>query len=84
MLVGLGFTYGYIEFSKGLFLQWAGAPWGENVATSWLLGISPEGIGTIGMCLNLIVAVVVSRLTPAPSAEIQALVDRIRYPRIAE
>ena len=84
MLVGLGFTYGYIEFYKGLFLQWAGAPWGENVATSWLLGISPEGIGTIGMCLNLIVAVVVSRLTPAPSAEIQALVDRIRYPRIAE
>ncbi len=83
MLVGLAFTYGYIEFYKGLFLQWAGAPWGEDVATSWLFGISPEGIGTVGMCLNLIVAVVVSRLTPPPSAEVEALVDRIRYPRIA-
>ena len=84
MLVGLVFTYGYIEFYKGLFLQWLGAPWGEDIATSWLFGISPEGIGTIGMSLNLIVAIVVSRLTPAPSAEVEALVDRIRYPRIAE
>jgi len=84
MLVGLTFTYGYIEFYKGLFLQWAGAPWGEDVATSWLFGISPEGIGTIGMCLNMIVAIVVSRLTPAPSAKVEALVDRIRYPRIAD
>ncbi len=84
MLVGLAFTYGYIEFYKGLFLQWAGAPWGEDVATSWLFGISPEGIGAVGMCLNMIVAVVVSRLTPPPSAEVEALVDRIRYPRIAE
>ncbi|MDH3418862.1 MAG: cation acetate symporter [Gammaproteobacteria bacterium] len=84
MLVGLVFTYGYIEFYKGLFLQWLGAPWGEDIATSWLFGISPEGIGTIGMSLNLIAAIVVSRLTPAPSAEVEALVDRIRYPRIAE
>ncbi len=84
MLVGLAFTYGYIEFYKGLFLQWAGAPWGEDIATSWLFGISPEGIGTIGMCLNLTVAIVVSRLTPAPSAEVEALVERIRYPRIAD
>ncbi len=83
MLVGLAFTYGYIEYFKGLFLQWAGAPWGENVATSWLMGISPEGIGTIGMCLNLAVALTVSRMTPPPSAEVQDLVDRIRYPRLA-
>lgn len=84
MLVGLAFTYGYIEFYKGLFLQWAGAPWGEDVATSWLFGISPEGIGIVGMCLNLGVAVLVSRFTPPPSAEVEALVDRIRYPRIAD
>ena len=84
MLVGLVFTYGYIEFYKGLFLQWAGAPWGEDVATSWLFGISPEGIGIVGMCLNLTAAVVVSRLTPPPSAEVEALVDRIRYPRMAD
>ncbi len=26
MLTGLFFTYGYIEFYKGLFLKWAGSP----------------------------------------------------------
>jgi len=82
MLVGLAFTYGYIEFFKGLFMQWAGAPWGDDVATSWLLGISPEGIGTIGMCLNFVVALTVSHMTPAPPERVCALVDRIRYPRI--
>ncbi len=81
MLTGLAFTYGYIEYFKGLFLPWAGAPWSENVAANWLFGISPEGIGVVGMCLNFMVAVTVSRLTPPPSAKIQGLVERIRYPR---
>jgi cation/acetate symporter len=84
MLTGLAFTYGYIEYFKGLFLPWAGAPWSENVAANWLFGISPEGIGAVGMCLNFIVAVVVSRVTPPPSAAVQGLVERIRYPRDAE
>jgi cation/acetate symporter len=83
MLVGLGFTYGYIEYFKGLFLQWAGAPWGENVASSWWFGISPEGIGAIGAGLNLIVAILVSRATPQPPEHVAALVDRIRYPRLS-
>jgi cation/acetate symporter len=83
MLTGLAFTYGYIEYFKGLFLPWAGAPWSENVSANWLFGISPEGIGAVGMCLNFIVAVLVSRITPPPSAEVQALVERIRYPRDA-
>ena len=56
MLTGLVFTYGYIEYFKGLFLKWAGSPWGENVAENWLFGISPEGIGVIGMLLNFAVA----------------------------
>jgi cation/acetate symporter len=81
MLTGLAFTYGYIEYFKGLFLPWAGAPWSENVAENWLFGISPEGIGTIGMCLNFIVAIVVSRATPPPSTAVRELVERIRYPR---
>lgn len=83
MLTGLLFTYGYIEFFKGLFLKWAGAPWGENVAEQWLFGISPEGIGVIGMVLNLTVAVAVSYLTAPPPARIQELVEHIRVPRIA-
>ncbi len=81
MLTGLFFTYGYIEFFKGLFLKWAGAPWGENVAANWLFGISPEGIGVIGMCLNFVVALVVSHLTAPPPIEIQHMVEQIRVPR---
>jgi cation/acetate symporter len=83
MLTGLLFTYGYIEYFKGLFLKWAGAPWGENVAEQWLFGISPEGIGVIGMLLNLLVAVTISFVTPPPPARIQELVEHIRVPRTA-
>lgn len=49
----------------------------------WLFDISPQGIGTIGMLLNFIVTLVVSRQTAAPSAEMQAFVENIRYPRTA-
>ncbi|HNP63027.1 MAG TPA: cation acetate symporter [Woeseiaceae bacterium] len=81
MLVGLLFTYGYIEFFKGLFLKWAGAPWGENVALNWLFGISPEGIGVIGMLLNFAVAITVSMMTAPPPERIQDMVENIRIPR---
>ncbi len=81
MLTGLLFTYGYIEFYKGLFLKWAGSPWGENVAEHWLFGISPEGIGVIGMLLNIAVAFAVSYSTPPPPAHIQDMVEHIRIPR---
>ena len=84
MLTGLIFTYGYIEFFKGLFLKWAGAPWGVNSAEHWLFGISPEGIGVIGMCLNFIVAIAVSMVTPPPPERVQQLVEDIRVPRHIE
>ncbi len=84
MLTGLLFTYGYIEFFKGLFLKWAGAPWGTNTAEHWILSISPEGIGVVGMCLNFFVAFVVSRVTKPPPDHIQHMVEHIRVPRHSE
>jgi cation/acetate symporter len=84
MLTGLLFTYGYIEYFKGLFLKWAGAPWGDNVAEQWLFGISPEGIGVIGMCLNFVVAIVVSSVTKPPPEHIQHMIEHIRVPRHME
>ena len=84
MVTGLLFTYGYIEFFKGLFLKWAGAPWGENVAANWLFGISPEGIGVIGMLLNFGVALTVSHFTAPPPDRIQHMVEHIRVPRTLE
>ena len=45
-------------------------------------GISPEGIGTIGAAINFIVAIAVSQVSRAPSAEVQALVEEVRHPSI--
>ncbi|MEX1122896.1 MAG: sodium:solute symporter family protein [Balneolales bacterium] len=47
----------------------------------WWFGISPEGIGTLGMLINFAVAIVVSRYTAPPPQEIQDLVESIRIPR---
>jgi cation/acetate symporter len=74
MLTGLIFTAAYIVNFK--FINTA-----DNNPEHWLLGISPEGIGTIGMILNFVVSFVVSRITPAPPEEIQELVDSLRYPK---
>jgi cation/acetate symporter len=49
-----------------------------------LFGISPEGIGTIGMFINTIVALVVSKVTPEPPETIQYLIEEIRIPRTSE
>tara|TARA_R110002096_G_scaffold6409_4_gene29766 strand:+ start:1931 stop:3703 length:1773 start_codon:yes stop_codon:yes gene_type:complete len=84
MLTGLIFTYAYIEYFKGLFLKWAGSPWGSNSAEHWLFGISPEGIGVIGMCLNFFVAISVSLMTAPPPERIQEMVEHIRVPRNME
>jgi len=50
--------------------------------TPWF-GISAEGFGTVGMMLNFLVTLIVSRLTPPPPAEIQRLVDDLRTPEHA-
>ncbi len=74
MLSGVLFTAAYIVYFK--FVN----P-GANMAEIWWFGISPEGIGTLGMLLNFTVALLVSRFTPPPPEEVQQLVDRIRVPR---
>ncbi len=73
MLSGIGLTAGYILWFK--FVDPA-----SSHAGNWWLGISPEGIGTLGMALNFAVTWTVSRLTPEPPEEVQALVARLREP----
>ena len=46
----------------------------------WWFGTSPEGFGTIAMFVNVVIAVVVSRLTPAPPENVQEIVETIRIP----
>lgn len=74
MVVGLVFTMAYIIYFKFISPE-------LNNADHWLFRISPEGIGTIGMLLNFIVAYVISKFTPPPPEEIQEMVEGIRYPR---
>ncbi|MBD2250467.1 VC_2705 family sodium/solute symporter [Nostoc parmelioides] len=72
MLSGLIFTIVYIIGVKFGGMQ------------PWFFGVSPEGIGTLGMLINLVVTLVISRLTPPPPAEIQAMVEDLRSPSIEE
>ena len=74
MSAGILFTAIYIIYFK--FVN----P-GINDAAHWLWGISPEGIGTIGMCINFIVMIVVSQFTAAPPQKVQDMVQNLRYPR---
>ncbi|MBF0369776.1 MAG: cation acetate symporter [Magnetococcales bacterium] len=77
MLTGLIFTMGYIIYFKGVFIE----PMAANIPANWFLGISPEGIGGVGMVLNFAVAFAVSKVTPPVPQEVQDLVDDIRVPR---
>lgn len=73
LLLGLGFTLVYIiNFTPSLG--------GTGAPADLFLGISTTGIGTVGMIINFVVAFAVSRLTPAPSAQVQELVESVRYP----
>jgi cation/acetate symporter len=68
MITGLVFTTFYIIGVKFYAMP------------TWFFNVSAEGIGTVGMILNLIVTVVVSRFTPPPPPEIQQMVEDLRSP----
>ena len=74
MITGLTFTATYIIYFK--FINPS-----INSAENWWFGISPEGIGTLGMFLNFLIAFMVSRLTAPPPQEIKDMVDDIRIPK---
>lgn len=71
MLSGLIFTGTYIIYFK----------YGSGKPENYWFGISPEGIGTLGMLLNFVVALTVAAFTPAPPEKVQEMVEDIRVPR---
>ncbi|MGF1532396.1 MAG: sodium:solute symporter family protein [Bernardetiaceae bacterium] len=76
MVLGISIMFYYMLAYK---LQVFGAEgFGKD---NWWLGISPEGFGTIAMVVNLVVSFTVSRLTPPPPADVQEIVENIRFPR---
>jgi cation/acetate symporter len=74
MIVGILFTATYIIYFKPQL-------GGSGLPEDYWFGISPEGIGTLGMFFNFIIAILVSRFTAPPSKEVQELTERIRTPR---
>ncbi|MHC4112336.1 MAG: sodium:solute symporter family protein [Planctomycetota bacterium] len=74
MLAGITFTAAYIIYFK--FINPA-----ANLPDKWLFGISPEGIGALGMAINFVITLFVSAFTAPPPERVQALVEEIRIPK---
>ena len=74
MLAGILFTAAYIIYFTYLNPE-------LNNPDHWWLGISPEGIGALGMVINLVIAIAVSQFTKNPPEHIQELIEHIRIPR---
>ncbi|MFG0242967.1 MAG: sodium:solute symporter family protein [Phycisphaerales bacterium JB054] len=87
MIAGITFTTVYI-----LMFQFDLAPLNAVLAglSGWepgmdkkgyyLLGISPAGIGAVGMAINFVFSFIGSMLSPEPPADVQDMVESIRVP----
>lgn len=70
MISGIGFTMTYIIYFQ-FFTD----------SKDYWFGISPEGIGFVGMLINFIIAFLVSSRTSPPPTEVQEMVENIRIPK---
>ena len=70
MISGIGFTMSYIIYFQFL-----------TDSKEYWFGISPEGIGFVGMFINFIIAYIVSSKTSPPPSEVQEMVENIRIPK---
>ena len=74
MISGVTLTAAYIVYFRLIHPE-------LDSAANWWFGISPEGIGTVGMLVNFAVTLTVSRFTPPPPPHVQELVELIRIPK---
>jgi cation/acetate symporter len=70
MICGIGFTMSYIIYFQFL-----------TDSKDYWFGISPEGIGFVGMFINFIIAFAISSRTAPPPSEVQEMVENIRIPK---
>ena len=76
MITGISFTAFYIIATVFFGME----RWTFGLLPA---GIDPQGIGTVGMMLNFVVTLGLTRFFPPPSSGTRALVDRIREPEHA-
>ena len=73
MIVGMSLMLYYMmRFKLDMF--------GGGTSEDWWFGTSPEGFGTIAMCVNFVISIVISRVSMAPPQEVQDMVESIRIP----
>ena len=80
MIAGLGITFYYMVTTQ----PWLRGIFGvtSSIADNTWWGISPISAGVFGVPLGFLVIIVVSLITPAPKAEVQELVEHVRYPNV--
>lgn len=76
MIAGMSLMLFYmVRFKTGLVGIMEPLP-----ASEWWFGTSPEGFGVIAMLVNFVLAITISRLSPAPPEDVQEIVENIRIP----
>jgi cation/acetate symporter len=73
MVLGLVTTFSYIIYFKFMFPEF-------NNSEYWLLGISPEGFGVIGMLVNFMTAIICLQMFSKPPSSVTNLLNSIRKP----
>ncbi|GAB2190975.1 cation acetate symporter [Sessilibacter sp. MAH1] len=79
MIAGITVTLLYVFQHLGIMFV-AGTEFLGSMPKNWFLGIEPNAFGAVGALVNFIVAILVSRVTAAPPAEVQEMVEQIRVP----
>ena len=77
IIAGLGLCLYYMVHTYPTFIEW----FGTTPITKWW-GLEPISAGLFGVPVGILTIWIVSLLTPAPSAEVQELVDHVRYPHL--
>lgn len=81
MVAGLVVTLFYVFAHKGIFFI-KGTGYLELIGgANSFFGITPEAFGAVGAAVNFIVAIAVNKVTHAPPAHIQEMVEAVRIPR---
>jgi len=78
MIAGLGTTAYYMVMNQA----WLRGIFGVTSPVDLWYGIQPISAGVFGVPIGFAVIILVSLITPAPSAKIQALIEHVRYPNI--
>jgi cation/acetate symporter len=78
MISGLGVTFYYMVTTQ----PWLRGVFGITTPVELWWGIQPISAGLFGVPVGMVVIVLVSLVTPAPSPKVQALVEHVRYPNL--